>query len=124
MPTQNIPSTNGYPDQTQPLPPFNSNSPYNPPNLPPGSPQIFQPPASTGFGFNQPPQPLTHGTFNQNAINSNFQQQPTPPVQATQEQPQIIQKPPIPDEHKSMQTVFEDLRSRCSCTASNPVGFY
>ncbi|KAJ9593994.1 hypothetical protein L9F63_014589, partial [Diploptera punctata] len=29
-------------------------------------------------------------------------------------------KPPIPEEHMYLQTVFEELRSRCTCAATNP----
>jgi protein transport protein SEC31 len=30
-------------------------------------------------------------------------------------------KGPIPEEHMYLQTVFEELRNRCTCTATNPV---
>jgi len=30
-------------------------------------------------------------------------------------------KGPIPEEHMYLQTVFEELRNRCACTATNPV---
>lgn len=30
-------------------------------------------------------------------------------------------KPPLPEEHMYLQTVFEELRNRCTCAANNPV---
>ncbi|RZF36991.1 hypothetical protein LSTR_LSTR004679 [Laodelphax striatellus] len=44
--------------------------------------------------------------------------QPPAPVAKIAEPPKP--KPPIPDEHRQLQTVFEDLRSQCTNAANNP----
>lgn len=52
-------------------------------------------------------------------MNSNFNQ--PQPIQGRVETPQPIQKPPIPEEHVHMQTVFDELKQKCSYAANNPV---
>lgn len=108
--------SNGYIDQGTNMPP-NSNSAYEQTPL---NTQAFQPPPTSGFnvsGFNT--NPISQANFNQNNMNSNFNQ--TQPIQGRVETPQLIQKPPIPEEHIHMQTVFDELKQKCSCAANNPV---
>lgn len=45
--------------------------------------------------------------------------QPPAPLAKIAEPPRP--KPPLPEEHMYLQTVFEELRSRCTCAANNPV---
>lgn len=126
-PAQQYPNNNGYIDPNQ-------NMPYN--QAPP--PQMFQPsPASTG-GFNQPmnfnTSAINQGNFNQNALNT--QHNPSQPfqgptsqgqtlqgqtIQSQPEKPAPVQKGPIPEEHLHMKTIFDELMSKCSCAANNPV---
>lgn len=110
-----------------------TNNGYNP-----EPPQIFQPPPPTNaYGqpssltnaYGQIPSSnnFTSGGFNTNAVN--FNQQNFAPLSNQQsmqsapvvEKPQPIQKPPIPEEHVHMQTVFDELKVQCSCAANNPV---
>jgi len=49
------------------------------------------------------------------------QQQYVPPVTPAKVAEPPKQKGPIPEEHMYLQTVFEELRNRCACTATNPV---
>lgn len=67
---------------------------------------------SMGFGQAQ----FNNNPINQNVLNANNQQQQVQP-----EVPQVVQKPPIPEEHIHMQTVFDELKSKCAITANNPV---
>ncbi|XP_069705559.1 protein transport protein Sec31A isoform X3 [Periplaneta americana] len=48
------------------------------------------------------------------------QQQPQPPVAPAKVAEPPKPKGPIPEEHMYLQTVFEELRNRCTCAASNP----
>lgn len=112
VPTPNVPASNGFmepiPNQQSfpPNPMFNQNFDHNQP--------ITQPPLPPTTGFMQPhPE-----AYNQN-FNANFQQ-PQPPVQVAQEVPAPIEKLPLPEEHKIIQIVFDDLRNRCTNTANNP----
>ncbi|XP_015837847.2 protein transport protein Sec31A isoform X1 [Tribolium castaneum] len=83
-------------------------------------PQMFQPQPTNNFA---PPNNFTPPTtfnptgFKSNAVNFNQVQNQTPVVP---EKPQPIQKPPIPEEHIHMQTVFDELKYQCSCAANNP----
>lgn len=115
-PAQSLPYNNGYPDANQP-PPFNQQPVYGqqPPVEPP---KILQP---TAF-----PQPQS---FNNQPFNAGSYNPPTKPAQqnvvnAVVEKPQAVEKQPIPEEHVVLQSVFDDLRSRCSCAASNPVSSF
>lgn len=116
-PAQNIPYNNGYGDVGQSLP-LNQGPPYGQ-HPPQEGPQILQP-----AGFPQP------SAFNTQPLNiSNYGQQAAKPVQQQtvrdiQEKPQPVEKQPIPDEHVILQTVFEDLRNKCTCAANNPVSKY
>lgn len=75
--------------------------------------------APTNYG-QAPPTTFNPTGFKANAVNFNQgQNQPT----AVPEKPQPIQKPPIPEEHIHMQTVFDELKYQCSCAANNPVIF-
>lgn len=60
--------------------------------------------------------------FNNNPINSmnDFNQQQGP-IQARPETPQNVPKAPIPEEHIHMQTVLDELKTKCATTAHNPV---
>jgi protein transport protein SEC31 len=49
------------------------------------------------------------------------QQQYVPPVTPAKVAEPHKPKGPIPEEHMYLQTVFEELRNRCACTATNPV---
>lgn len=105
-PVQNPPYNNGYADTSQPTP-FNPGPPYG--HHPPAdAPQVLQP-----GGFQQPP------VFNTQPLNPSYGQQQT--VQAVPEKPQPVEKPPIPEEHAVIQSVFDELRARCTCAANNPV---
>lgn len=59
--------------------------------------------------------------FNNNAISSanDFNQQQA--VQAKPETPQHVPKVPIPEEHIHMQTVLDELKTKCASAAHNPV---
>lgn len=48
------------------------------------------------------------------------QQQFVPPVISAKVAEPSKPKGPIPEEHMYLQTVFEELRNRCACTATNP----
>lgn len=74
---------------------------YQPPNMyqpPMMSTQMMQPPAASSLDQLSPAPQF-----------SRSKPEPPPP------------KAPIPEEHVSLQTVFDDLRSRCFNSASNPV---
>ncbi|XP_057666336.1 protein transport protein Sec31A isoform X1 [Diorhabda carinulata] len=93
---------NGYGDVNQITQPYNQNFyPQNPPST-------FQPQATTFATAYNP------NNFNQNLV------QPQQEVVGRTETPQPVQKPPIPEEHLHLKTVFDELRNRCSCTANNP----
>ncbi|XP_063916558.1 protein transport protein Sec31A [Zophobas morio] len=109
LPTQPIthplygvaPTNNGYPQENQP--------------------QMFQPAPTNNFGqtnnYGQPPPNFNPGGFKPNAVNFN---QGGNQANVVPEKPQPIQKPPIPEEHIHMQTVFDELKYQCSCAAVNP----
>jgi protein transport protein SEC31 len=52
---------------------------------------------------------------------SYLQQQHMTPVAPAKVAEPPKPKGPIPEEHMYLQTVFEELRNRCACTATNPV---
>lgn len=112
-PVQPLP-TNGYGD-VNPL----SSQPYNPaPLYPQNPPSMYQPPAVVNSNYGQ--QTFNPGNFNQNAIPGLTQQQPTVQETVRPETPQPVQKPPIPEEHIHMKTVFDELKNQCSQAANNP----
>ncbi|KAI4456983.1 sec31-related protein [Holotrichia oblita] len=92
----------------QPLTQNNFNN-YQPTMPPPGD--MYNPAA-----FNT--QAINPNAFATNAVNTNMNHQQN--VMGTVEKPQPIPKAPIPEEHIHMQTVFDELRSRCSGAANNP----
>ncbi|XP_022916302.2 protein transport protein Sec31A isoform X1 [Onthophagus taurus] len=114
--------------------PIYGSAPVAPINFPPPNqfnqqPQIQEPPPSNIFQPMMPPQQQQHqGGFNPS--NFNTQAVTASPlggqrVLTTQQiekpsQPMMIQKPPIPEEHIHMQTVFDELRNKCSITSNNP----
>ncbi|XP_049818141.1 protein transport protein Sec31A [Aethina tumida] len=111
-PAQPLP-TNGYGDMV--APPL---QPYNPNQYPGqgGDPNaMYQP--QQAFA---PPSTFNPGQFNQNVVmNAATANLSQPAAVATPEPPAPIQKPPIPEEHIHMQTVFDELRTRCSCASNN-----
>ncbi|KRT79704.1 WD40 domain-containing protein, partial [Oryctes borbonicus] len=91
--------------------------------LPQNNFQVYQPTMPPPSDMYNPlaynTQTINSNAFATNAINNsntNHQQN----VVGQVEKPQPIQKPPIPEEHLHMQTVFEEVRSRCSGAANNP----
>lgn len=60
--------------------------------------------------FNQPPSQPQPQSVAQPPVAPTVTKAPEPP------QP----KPPIPEEHVYLQTVFEELRNKCTCAANNP----
>ncbi|CAH0563613.1 unnamed protein product [Brassicogethes aeneus] len=110
-PSQPLPtSNNGYGDFA---PPPSMMSP--PPNTPYNPAQAFQPPRAETNAY-QPPQSFNPGQFQQNAVQLMGR---NVGACATPEPPAPVQKAPIPEEHIHMQTVFDELRSRCSCSSNN-----
>jgi hypothetical protein len=91
-------------------------------------PQVFQPTPATNYGqansygqtnsYGQLPTTFNPTGFKPNAVNFNQAQNQ---ANVVPEKPQPIQKPPIPEEHIHMQTVFDELKYQCSCAANNPV---
>lgn len=107
---------------------------YGNPGIPTQTPIYGQPQAQTAFPTFQPPsmQPTAElynpTAFNTQAVapsayppSTNMLQNHQQNVIGHVEKPQPIQKPPIPEEHVHMQTVFDELRIRCSNSAGNPV---
>ncbi|RZC32965.1 transport Sec31A [Asbolus verrucosus] len=80
------------------------------------APQMFQPPPTAPYG--QLPPTFNQSGFKPNAVN--FNQAQNQQQNIAPEQPQPVQKPPIPEEHMHMQTVFDELKYQCSCAANNP----
>jgi protein transport protein SEC31 len=90
-------------------------------------PQVFQPTPATNYGqansygqtnsYGQLPTTFNPTGFKPNAVNFNQAQNQ---ANVVPEKPQPIQKPPIPEEHIHMQTVFDELKYQCSCAANNP----
>ncbi|KAK9727541.1 hypothetical protein QE152_g19107 [Popillia japonica] len=117
-----------------PVPITTPNSMYGNPGGIPNQPAMYgQPLNQNNFGNYQPTMPppgdmynpaafntqaINPNAFATNAVNSNLNHQQN--VMGTVERPQPIQKAPIPEEHIHMQTVFDELRSRCSGAANNP----
>nr|QYV43135.1 component of the coat protein complex II [Colaphellus bowringi] len=102
---------NGYGEVNPPL-----TQSYNPSVLPHNPQTMYQPtPMPNNFG-----QSFSPASFNQNAVSTVAQQ--LRDVQGTMkaEIAQPVEKAPIPEEHIHMKTVFDELRNRCSCSASNP----
>ncbi|XP_054267907.1 protein transport protein Sec31A-like [Macrosteles quadrilineatus] len=62
-------------------------------------------PQQQGYGYPPAPAPVMAA-------------QPPAPVAKVAEPPRP--KPPLPEEHMYLQTVFEELRNRCTCAANNP----
>lgn len=54
--------------------------------------------------------------YNQPVQPASFNQRPS-----AVEKPQPVEKAPIPDEHLIIQSVFDELRNKCTCAANNPV---
>lgn len=84
-------------------------------------PQMFYPAAPTSANnFNS--NAFNPGGFKQNAVNFN-QAGVNNSVSGggLDEKAEPVKKPPIPEEHVHMQTVFDELKNLCSCTANNPV---
>ena len=112
-PAQNIPPSNGYMEPQIQNPPFAPNTMYNPNFEQP----VQLPLQATAF---MPPPPPNPDAYNQSAVtniqNMNMPAQP----QVVPEPREPVQKAPLSDEHKIMQTVLDDLRSRCSTSANNP----
>lgn len=84
---------------------------------------MFQPPVTPAAQPFAPPQ-INPGGFNQNALNPGIvsppQQQQPQRVQNVQEATER-EKAPLPEEHRFLQMVLEDLRNQCSYVAGNPV---
>ncbi|XP_044252290.1 protein transport protein Sec31A [Tribolium madens] len=84
-------------------------------------PQMFQPQPTNNFPPSNnfaPPTTFNPTGFKSNAVSFNQVQNQSPAM--APEKPQPIQKPPIPEEHIHMQTVFDELKYQCSCAANNP----
>lgn len=85
---------------------------------------MFQPLPTNNYqanNYGQIPPTFSPGSFKANAVSYN---QPQNQLTEAPEKPQTIQKPPIPEEHIHMQTVFDELKYQCSCAANNPVSFF
>lgn len=52
-------------------------------------------------------------------VQHTYQPSPPTPKPRTPEPPKS--KGPVPEEHMYLQTVFDELRSQCTCAANNPV---
>lgn len=77
-------------------------------------------------GFGQQQQQQLPSTFNTQPLNPAAYNPPPQPTSVNQqvgavEKPQPVEKVPIPDEHAIIQSIFDDLRNKCSCAANNPV---
>lgn len=109
--------------QPQPFAPQHSTFAPQQSTFAPQQPTFAPPPTS----FAAPPQSggFNPSNFNQNAVRGGGvtplpAQSPAPPQQMAKiEQPQPVQKPPVPSEHEVIQKVFEDLKDRCLCAANN-----
>ncbi|KAF5282331.1 hypothetical protein FQA39_LY17630 [Lamprigera yunnana] len=115
VPTQNIQPSNGF---MEPIPnqhSFPQNSMYNQTYEQNSQPlSQLPPPPLPSMGFMQPN--LNPDMYNQ-SLNTNFQQ-PTSIAKA-QEVQAPVEKLPLPEEHKIMQLVLDDLRNKCYTAANN-----
>lgn len=110
-----VANNNGYtdpyaaPPQQQQFPPPYQSQPT----------QMFQPPPT--MQTNNFAQSFNPGNFNQNPIAGVPQQMnnaPQAPVEV-RKAPEPVQKPPIPEEHIHMQTVFDELKNQCFNSTNN-----
>ncbi|XP_065165359.1 protein transport protein Sec31A isoform X2 [Atheta coriaria] len=111
------PTSNGYMDPTQPPAPTQA---YNPYMSQPSVPMMPQPGMEPNM-FQPQTHPQQFGNFNtQPIMHSQLAQQPAKVETAPQEAAEPVPKPPIPEEHIHMQTVFDELRMQCGRAANNP----
>lgn len=100
-------------------------SPYN--DVLNQPPQMFQPTPTPPLNQTFAAPQINPSGFNQNALNPGIvappQQQGLPPKQNAPSAQEVTEreKAPLPDEHKILQNVFDDLRNQCSFVAGNPV---
>lgn len=105
-------------DPTQPPAPTQA---YNPYMSQPSVPMMPQPGMEPNM-FQPQTHPQQFGNFNtQPIMHSQLAQQPAKVETAPQEAAEPVPKPPIPEEHIHMQTVFDELRMQCGRAANNPV---
>lgn len=87
-----------------------------------GPPVPIQSQQPLGYGGMEPPQQQSYGYPGPGQGMMPPAQPPAAapvPVAKVAEPPRP--KPPLPEEHMYLQTVFDELRNRCTCAASNPV---
>lgn len=98
---------------------------YDPYHQQPQPSPLNQPPQPSQQPFLPPQQSFPNQQFPQNQQfqqyqppQNNYQNyNPPPPEKTVEPEP----KKPIPEEHIVLQTVFEELRNRCTSAANNPV---
>lgn len=84
-------------------------------------------PVNNGYGeppagpYGQMAPPMQQQQMNRfPMVTQQYQQQQQPPQQQAPADPPK-QKPPVPEEHMYLQTVFDELKNQCTCAANNPV---
>ncbi|XP_060523111.1 protein transport protein Sec31A isoform X2 [Cylas formicarius] len=115
-PPQPTPAPNGYTyGEVTSLPqPYNPSAPVARPHQQPqmlNLPTMSAPPPA---GFPNP------NSFNQNAISGLPSAPRVQDINVKPEVPEVVQKPPIPDEHIHLQKVLDELKHRCGSAANNP----
>lgn len=92
-------------------------------NAPPNVPYqgTFMNPSQQAMGMSAPNVPQQFGQSFQTSL-PNAQPPQSVPQSRPEPTPELIkQKSPLPEEYIYLQTVFNELRSQCAQTASNPV---